>query len=375
MTSASPVRRALVPAAVLAAAALGAVGCDVVSLLSDPAPIVEQTWNLPATSNAIWVKDLLPTNGSVTIPADSSMFLVKVDSTTLTRIVGNDCAQCVILNGTNAPKPQFILNTSNSTGLPTDILSAALLGGDTLSVRLVNNMSFDPIYVNTTPGAPTQGFMVIVVKSGATVLARDSVRGAATSVDAKNMPFPKSGGVLIRKIVLASGTATTNITVDVTINSPVGDHSEFINSNGTLNASAKVVPTLSVGSVTMNVPSRNVNSGGGDSLPKFENSSLVKGTLEMTITNPFTSVTGNLNVKFDYGPGASDNITKVIALPSGSGVRTVSLDSMEIQTIFKQKSKMTVTGSVSSPSAITVTPKQVVTIDNRLIATVHLGGK
>lgn len=357
--------------AALLGLAMVATACDLASFAMDPKPIFEETWNLPVTKSSIWVKDLLPSGNVVSIPSDSSAFLLTIDSTNITRIVGNDCAQCVTLNGTNAPKPQFILNAGNSTLLPTDIKSAAILGGDTLSLRLVNNMSFDPLYVNTAGGATTQGFMVIVVRSGSLVLARDSVRGAAAVSGTQNSPFPKLGGVLLRKILFTTGTVTTNITVDVTINSPLGDHNEFINSNGTLDATAKILPTLRVGSVSMDVPARTMNSGTGDSLPKMDSKNLVKATLEMTIVNPFPTVTGNLTVKFAYGPGPTQNVTKIITLPAGTGVRTVSLDSLELQTVLQTESVLTVTGSVSSPTAITVTPKQVLSIDNRLIATIR----
>jgi hypothetical protein len=126
----------------------------------------------------------------------------------------------------------------------------------------------------------------------------------------------------------------------------------------------------------MNVPARTMNSGTGDTLPKMDNKNLVKATLEMTIVNPFPTILGNLTVKFAYGPGPTQNITKIITLPAGTGVRTVTLDSLELQTVLQSKSVLTVTGSVSSPTAITVTPKQVLSIDNRLIATVRTpGGK
>jgi len=362
--------------AVLLGLAMFATACDLASFAMDPKPIFEETWNLPVTKSEIWVNDLLPPGNVVTIPLDRSKFLLKIDSTNITRIVGSDCAACLSLNGTNAPKPQFVLSAGNSTALPTDIVSAAILGGDTLSLRLVNNMSFDPLYVNTTPGAPIQGYMVIVVRSGSLVLARDSVRGAAVVSGTQNAPFPKLGGVLVRNVLFTTGTVTTNITVDVTINSPLGDHLEFINANGTLNATAKILPTLSVGAVSMNVPARTMNSGTGDSLPSMDNKSLVKASLEMTIVNPFPTVAGNLTVKFKHGPLAGDTIAKVISLPAGTGVRTVSLDSTELQKILKpiaplEKSVLTVTGGVSSPSAITVTPNQKLSIDNRLIATIR----
>jgi hypothetical protein len=353
--------------AALLGLALTAASCDLAKFGTEPMPRFEETWNLPGPSTRMSVANLLPAGGTVTILPDSSAFSLKIDSTTITRIVGNDCALCVTLNGTNAPKPQFTLNAGNSTALPADIVSAAITSG-TLSIRLVNNMSFDPLYVNTAPGATVQGYMLIIVRSGSTVLARDSVRGAAAVSGTQNAPFPKLGGILNRTIPLSTGTVTTNLTVDVTVNSPVGDHLEFINSNGSLNATASV-PAINVGSVTMNVPSRTFDSGGADSVSMPATGDFVVGLgLDMTITNPFPTVTGGLNLIFAWGPGATQQITKPVTLPSGTGVRSVTLDSAETQALLNGGEKVSIklTGNVSSASPILVTPKQEVSVANRL---------
>ncbi|MEK7401313.1 MAG: hypothetical protein AABZ80_03005 [Gemmatimonadota bacterium] len=365
--------------AVLLGLALTATACDLVQFASDPKPRFEETWNLPGPDTRMSVANLLPSGGTVTILPDSSAFSLKIDSTTISRVVGSDCAQCVTLNGTNAPKPAFTLVAGNSTALPADIVSAAIASG-TLSIRLVNNMSFDPLYVNTAPAATVQGYMVIVVRSGSAVLARDSVRGAATVSGTQNAPFPKLGGILNRTIPLSTGTVTTNLTVDVTVNSPLGDHLEFINANGALDATASV-PTINVASVQMNVPSRTFDSGGADSVSMPSTGDFVVGLgLDMTITNPFASVTGGLNLVFAWGPGATQQISKPITLPSGTGVRSVSLDSTEVQNLLNGGDKVSIklTGNVSSATPVTVTPKQEVKVSNRMrlkIRTPSGGGK
>ncbi len=369
MTLVSQARRAA-----LLGVALVAMACDLATFATDPKPILEQTWNLPAPSNKISVADLLPPGNVVTIVPDSSAFALTIAATNISRIVGNDCALCLTLNGTNAVKPLFTLNAGNSTALPQDVVSAAILTGS-INILLTNNMSFDPLYVKTGPGA--QGYMLIVVRSGSVVLGRDSVMGAATPVginQAKWPPAPAAGSLLNRTIVLSTGTVTTNLTVDVTVSSPLGDHLEFINANGTLNASASV-PSITVGSVSMNVPSRTMNSGPKDSidLSGIETSQVVGGGLVMTIANPFTAVTGTLSVKFAYGPGVTENVTKTITIPSGTGQRSVTLDSAEIQSILGKTISLNITGSVTAATPILVTPKQAVSIDNRLVVTVRTG--
>ncbi len=350
-------------------AAIGVAACDLADFVANPAPRFEQTWNLPAPSMSISVAELLPPSGDVTILPDSSAFLLSVGGASISRVVGNDCAACVALNGTNAPKPAFVLNAGNSTLLPTDVVSAAIVGGQ-VDVQLTNNMSFDPLFVRTNPGPQTQGYMLIVVRSGSVVLGRDSVNGATT-------PFPP-GSQMNRTILFTTGTVTTSITVDVTMDSPLGDHNEFINANGTLNASA-TVPTLTVASVGLNVPNRQMQSEADSldlGLDEGITEHIVSGTLEMTITNPF-AVTGNVDVRFAYGPQPFEAVTKTFALPTGAAqVRTVTLDSADMANILGTENKVAIEigGAVTSAAPITVTPTMAISMSNRLILTIRTGG-
>ena len=362
MTFTSVLRRAL-PLGIAGAAV---AACDLADFVNDPKPIFEQTWNLPAPSTSVSVASLLPP-GQVTILPDSSAFSVSMSGAAINARVGDHCAACEALNGTNAPKPQFNFTVANSTALPTDIVSAAVTGGQ-VDVQVTNNMSFDPIFVNTAPGATTQGFMAITVRSGSLVLGVDTVKGEVT-------PWP-SGSVLDRVINFTTGVVTGTITVDVTVNSPLGDHNEFINANGTLNATASV-PTLNVASVSMNVPTRTLDSQ-GDSLDLSEmdeaiTDHVVAGELRMTITNPFP-VSGNVFALFQYGPNPNDTLLRSFTLPSGApAVASVSLDSLAMSRLFGNQIAMEIGGTVSSTSPITVTPTQAITMDNRLVLTIRTG--
>lgn len=351
--------------AALLGAVFGLAACDIAEFASNPMPRFEQTWNVPAPSTAVSVASLLPDDNSVTILPDSSAFAVTVSGTNITRRVGNDCAQCETLHGTNAFKPAFILNAGNSTGLPADVVAAAVLSGS-INVQLTNNMSFDPLFVRTAP-ASQQGYMLIVVRSGSLVLGRDSVNGATTTF--------APGTQMTRNIALTTGTITGNITVDVTIDSPSGDHNEFINANGTLNATA-TVPTLNVASVSLNVPNQSLDSE-PDSIDMgdLDFGEVVSGALEMTISNPF-AVTGTLGMRFAYGSLPSEAITEEVTFPtSGSGVATISLNEQEMDLLIGKTVEITVTGNVSSAGPITVTPRQAITIDNRMILVIRTGGE
>src|SRR5262249_25675383 len=146
-------------------------------------------------------------------------------------------------------------------------------------------------------GSPPQGYLRIIVRSGPTVLGKDSIYGAA-SVSGVNMPFPPAA-TLTRNIALTTGNVGVNITVDVTINSPPGDHPVPIDVSKFFNASASV-PSINVASVKMKVPARTVNSGNTDlplaDVPGSDN--MVGAKMNLTITNPFTGVGGTLNARF-----------------------------------------------------------------------------
>lgn len=371
MNLSHPLRRTALFGLMLVVAA-----CDVAQFIQDPKPRLVQTWNLPASSSTISVAKLLPAGVSIystpaSNPPDSIGFSVTISSTTISRVVGSDCALCVTLNGTNAFKPQFVLAANNSTPLPANVVSAAIIGGQ-VTLAITNNLSFDPLYVNTGPGTPPQGFMALTIRSGSLVLGVDTVRGSVTSQFAP-------GAIMNRTIPLTTGVATTNVTADMVFNSPVGDHNVPINANGTVNAGF-AIPTLRVGNVRINVPTTNITPGTPTDLPDDLESSMtdrvIRGALEMTITNPF-GVTGNLTARFADAAAPALAVTKIFALPSGATpqVASVSFDSTEMANIFKgNPTSLTMTGAVTSAAPITVTPKQAVSISNRLVLAIRVGG-
>lgn len=375
MRSFPPISRAA-----LLGLALGVAGCDIVDLASSSAPIFEQTWNIPVPGTSISVATLIPPGVTIyntpgVTPDDSSAFLFDINNFAIVRRAGDDCAPCNTLHGTNAVKPAFVLTGGNTQPVPQDVISGAVLGG-TLTITVTNNLSFDPLFVRTGPPPQTQGYMTLVIRSGSLVFGRDSVNGATT-------PFP-AGGQLTRTIALTTGTVTANFTIDITVNSPAGDHNEFINANGTVNVAATLddnaappQPTLRVATVTMNVVNRSMASATGDSLPldgldESITDHVVGGELKMTITNPF-GVTGNVNVNFGYAPSLA--VTKPLAMPAGvAQERSVTLDQGEIRNLLGKKVGLTIGGGVNSSAPITVTPKQFISVANRMQLIIHTGG-
>lgn len=348
----------------------GLAACDIASFIQDPQPILEQTWSIPVDSASVSVASIVPPGIGIT--PDSSAFQVPVSGTSFSRRVGDDCAACQTLNGTNAIKPNFVVSTGSSTTLPTDVVSGALVGG-LVNVQVTNNLSFDPLRVKTNAPASTnptqQGRMVIVIRSGSLVVGKDSLNGVTTAF--------APGAVLTRPITLQTGNITNALSVDLVLTSPPSDNNVFINANGTIAASA-AVPDLRIALIRMNVVNRTLASVAGDSielkgLPESVTKHVQSAALEMTITNPF-NVTGNLIAAFGYGTG---QITKTLSLPTGvDQIRTVSLDSTEMSNLFgsAEKIALSVSGAVNSAAPIDVTPRQIITISNRLIMVIRLGG-
>ena len=348
---------------------VGVAACDVYAIASDPFPGLVQTWNLPVATTRISVASLLPAGVAIystpaSNPPDSRAFTVNVNGISLSRRIGAYCPLCQSLNGTTAPKPAFTINpdTGSTVSLPANVVSASLLGG-TVTYTVNNGLSFDPLRVSANLANP-QGRIIVVVRSGSVVFARDTVKG-------ETQTLPATTGTLTRVLNLQSGPISNSITVDLEVQSPAGDNT-FINANSNLGMTATVT-WLRVGAVTVNVPSATLNSGSPQEIDvgDLDESMLERvlgGGVEMTVTNPF-AVAGSLNVVFNTTPGP--NVSKAATLNAVTTPQTISVtfDSTQMFRILHSQPSATLsmTGTVSSGAPITVTPKQVISMSNRII--------
>jgi hypothetical protein len=359
-----PVRRGAILVALL-----GIAACDVADFASNPMPQFLQTWNIPAAGTSVSVASLLPSGVSIystpaTTPPDSAAFDVDINDMDFSRRLGLDCPACQALNGTTAIKDSFNLVSSSSEPLPADMISGAVIGGS-VRVSVRNALSFDPIRVRSTG---TQGYLLIVIRSGSLVLGRDSTSGSAVAW----VP----GDSIVRTIPLTTGMVTGSITADVSIMSPRGDAPVPINANGTIRTIA-TTQSLLTASLRMNVANKSLSSSDGDSLAlagldEAVTRRIIGGALEMTVTNPFP-LTGNMQIIFGYGPGQS--VVKTVPLPSGADQRAVVvLDSTDVQNIVGKTVALSIGGLVSASAPITVTPRQAIAFTNRMALTIRTGG-
>jgi hypothetical protein len=342
-----------------AAILASAVACGIPTSIPD-SPIVDVRWVVPSQSTRITVDNLLPSTVSILTP-DSSGFNVSASAATVTRVLSQDCSACVALNGLTAPKPAFVANASASTSLPAEIFTATVVAGS-LQVQIKNGYTFDPMRPNPTAGSPN-GYAVITVSSGTSVIGRDSVNGATTTLPA--------GTTLTRTIPLAGPiTGSLPLTVAMTMNSPAGE-ARLIDASKTLvvtgTPTALTVVTVSVINKTINSTSTaDLGDVGSNITDRLQGGSLI-----VAIANPFTAA-GTLSVKLTPAGGAT--ITKSLLLGAGNTTPpAIVFTKDELKSLLGHKVSIAYSGVVNSPTPVNLAPKQVVLVTTKFDLSLQLG--
>lgn len=318
-------------------------------------PRWDMTWNVPSQNTTLSVNTFLPSG--VTANAGNTAFLVNVNNVSITQTLGSDCALCGPLNGTTVPKPAFVGSGNGSAALPASVTSATL-GVDTLTVTMTNGLNFDPIKP-TAAAAGDTGWVVTTVKSGATVIGKDSVNG-------QTFALGKNGAVVTRKIPLSGTVGSAGVTVSVVVDSPLGDAVtintaqtiSFTASVGTLQVSSATVDLGAATTVTPGTPTTVDLSGISNSVAKNVNN----GFFILTVTNPL-GVAGNLTANFTGGPAA---VSKALALSSAAtSTDTLNFSNGDLKNLLGYSLQLTFSGSVSG-SSVTITPGQTLAVTSRL---------
>jgi len=332
-------------AALVAAVALTA--CEIPSGV----PRWDTTWNVPSRTLTVGVAQVLPSG--VTVAPDGTSFLVSVAPVTFTQRLASDCAECASLSGFTAAKPAFVSRVTSSTPLPASVASGTLTAGSTVDVRVVNNYTFDPIRPNGQGSAV--GYLTLVLRSGQTVLARDSVDGATAALSA-------NGGVLTRRVTLAAGTVSGEIQADLEINSPAG-------SPALIDVSRSVVVTatpsaLRVAQARVSVQGAQLSES---TTTDLDVSAAITdraqgGRLLVDVRDPF-GVRGALRVRVT-APGV--DFTKDLTVTGGDKSYAIEFSRGELQAMFGKSVTFTFAGPVSTAGQVTVTPSQAVQIGTRL---------
>ena len=342
------------PSALLGALlTLGLAACDFPTEL----PKWDTTWIVPADSTTISVAKLLPS--TVTTGSGGTTFVLSLQSVTVSRTLAEICGvPCTVANGFTVPKPEFETNFGTTIALPSDVVSAQVIGG-TIQVALTHDFPFDPI----RPSATARGNLILTATVGNTVVARDSIAGENTAF--------ASGTTLTRPLTLTAANVAGPIAIDVKVRSPAGD-SVTIDTSDRLSLTA--TPTqIQVSQAQVRVANRTVDATEveldlGD-IDESVTENVRAGALLLRLANPF-AVTGNLSLVIT---GPERAITKTVALAQGNSTARVELDEQEIQSILRASPvRLRVSGSVcgTAPCTTTVTPLQSVTIASRLELTI-----
>lgn len=360
-TTDSRAARARAVFAILCLAAVGA--CEVPTKL----PTWDQTWLIPGDSTRVAVSELLPKTGELTVSTSGGQPVFALNVATpaaVSRTLGQVCSACATANGTTVPKPAFTISDSTTIALPTDLVGATIVSGG-FSYTITNNFSFDPIRPNAA-GAP-YGYFVIRVMNGATLVALDSVDGAAMGVG-------KNGATLQRSLPLNVGGGALNITsaapvrVYLTLNSPQGDPTT-INSNQSFSVAITPLP-IALSQAQVHVANQTISAAQTTvDLTSVSDQALINrvqgGTLHLAITSPF-GVQGTLTATFST-PGAASIVKSITLTTAAQQAPDISLTATELRSLLGHAATLTVSGSVSSPSAsVTLTPTQVLKVTSTI---------
>jgi len=324
------------------------------------APIYDTVWEIPGKTTNIAVNAILPPGVQVT--SDGSAFQVSVEPSTvsISRTLSQDCAACLPVNGSMAPKPPFSGGGNASATIATPITSATLVH-DTLSVSLANGLNFDPL----RPSNTARGSLLIVVRNGSTVIGRDSIDGTTTPLS--------PGTTVVRKIPL-SGTinAAGGIQVSMSLDSPAGDAV-------LMDVSRSIAMTASLGaffvsSARVSVSSQPISAAPTEldlsSVDSTVSRRIGSGSLLFEIVNPF-DVTGALAVNV---VGAAMPIQKTLPIAGGTTSPSIEFTKTELAAMFGRKISLAYTGSVRG-GTVDVAPGQVVSVASRFKVSIAAGGQ
>lgn len=179
------------------------VGCDIPTEMPD----WDTRWVLPAEATRLPLEEILPEEISRNAAGDG--FLVTLPEFSAASSLREICPECAPLDGITIPKPPFTLSLTDELQISEWIVSGEVDGGS-VEVRLQHDFDFDPL----RPGGAGVGYLVLRLRSGTQVLARDSISGATTALP--------PGRELVRTIPIGRGVMNGPLEVDFILHSPAG---------------------------------------------------------------------------------------------------------------------------------------------------------
>jgi hypothetical protein len=369
--SRTPLRRAprVATTFALAVAAIGAA-CDIPS----EAPIFQQTWIVPADSVTVSATEIVPAGVTVTGGATPE-FELSTPAINIASTLGAICGQpeCQSPVTATVPTPAFTSPAgllTASIAFPTGVTSATVIDG-LVNVQVTNNLGFDPLRPNGQFTAP-YGSLDITFTTGALTYTY-TVTGSPT----QGMP---SGATTPLVFLLAAGTYTDGIDVEIAFDVPAGNAATINSANGL--AIAASVQGLAVSQATVAVVDEVVDSEPTEfDLEDIDfEDEVVSGALLLETVNPFTAtatLTAVIEAPAQGGEGAV-TINKAVNIPAQpTSTGTIPLSQAEIRSLLgKQGVTVRVSGQVDGTgpgNTITVTPTSEIIVRTQLQLILNIG--
>jgi hypothetical protein len=337
-------------------AALLCGACDIPTDL----PKLRTQLLIPLPSTTLSVSELLPagtvvTGGVLRLELAAQSFPQR----TLLEMCGPACAT---LEGQRVPKPAFTDSLVTTLDLPGDVASVTLAAGAVL-VTLTHDFGFDPLQ---PPGATTGGYLAIVIRDDARVLAADTVRGT----------FP-SGTTLQHMVELRPGEVMGDLRVVAVISSPAGgtaaEHWVTIRNSAALQGTVVPQP-IELSQARVRVTQREITAAPVAFDLADIDESLRRRThgaaLLLTLDNPFT-VSGQLTATLTGG--AAGPIVRTVQVVPGESRQRIPFTREEVQSLLGHRLTMIITGVMNSPAPVTVRATDVLTVGTELQLEVEIG--
>ena len=335
---------------------LAVAACDFPTEL----PNWETRWVVPAEDVAFPVADLLPAGVGVAPSGDA--FEIDLAAVAFSRSLQQLCSACGILDGLTAPKPPFTISFGDEVLLPEGLVSARVVSGG-IEVRLSHDFPFDPL----RPAALARGHLVLTVRSGSVVLARDSLSGTAVALP--------PGSVVSRTLPLQAGTVTGPLEIGVALHSPAGDL-VVIDLDDRLTVAVPAV-RVRVADVRVRVTDEPLATSAAQldfgSVDAAVADRVRSGAVLLRIQNPF-DVSGAFSLSLS-APGAT--IVRTLDIAPGMSQARLELTGDEIRSLLGQSDvRLSITGRASSPAAGTeVAPGDAIAVSARLELVVSTGSE
>ena len=283
---------------------------------------------------------------------DAGAFHVELPDLAVVATLGELCPACGPIDGMTVPKPPFTAQLGQEVPLSETIVSARVEGGS-ITFEVSHDLGFDPL----RPGGAERGAMVVELRSGGVLLARDSIEGASTA-----MP---PGSVLSRTLALRPANVAGALNIGVTLYSPAGSPVD-------IDLEDRVSVTVPTSRITVSDLRLLLDEDIAteplvlelDAIDSAVRDRVRSARVHLEIENPF-DLTGDLDLRI-----ASPNIgiLKPVPVAPGRSEQRVDLSRDEIFSILSESEVViTLEGPATTPAAGTpVEPEQELSVRVRL---------